>query len=617
MNLPVRGLGAILAFFAACIPMRADLPVHCEMGSLVGEWTFWTSEPNDYTLVPKLPIAMDGSKFCLSHTGSPTKNSDLMRNARGAPSPTIGFPNSFVVGLSLTQSVHKESSSGEYDSHELLAMEDNVQGKWSMIYDEGMEVRIGNRNYFAISRYTCSDNSPDAWCVSDSDAHENADGSVSGWDSYCDQTFMGWFHDTDAVTGEVTGLGCWFGKRKPGPPPSYLTKPLTVSFAQERRLRTASNAGSYLGPDTVSNSCDIDEGVEKIVDASALPVNFSWRDQYKEFNWDTPITVQGDCGSCYAVAAVYALQARANLLLAKEGIKDPIRLSTQSAVSCSWYNQGCDGGLEMLVHRHAQEAGVPPESCMPYTSGRTGKSGQCNRDCYSDESDLVFAKDYGYVGGFNGQCSEARLLRNLFEYGPLTIAVNVANARVGSLDGMPGAQAAGRGDTDTLAVKLKGTGINAALQDLATDPSVLSYLSGHPGEASSDDTYGFLFVRASAVKKDLGKLASTLSASLKAKGHQGIEMTDAFALGIHGWEFIDHSIVVIGYGLKPDGSKYWAIRNSWGGYSEYGAFTNLDRGEDIAAIESGAVWVQPDPCRGKLAKILAQNGKLNKYCFKQ
>ena len=595
------------------ISIRGDLPVHCEMGSVVGEWTFWTSQPNDYTLVPKLPIKMDGAKFCLSHTGSPTMNSDLMREARNPPNPTIGFSNSFTVGLSLTQSVHQRSDSGEFDSHALLALEAEVKGRWSMIFDEGLEVRIGNRNYFAISRYTCSKNSPDAWCTSDSDAHENSDGSVSGWETHCDQTFMGWYHDTDADSGEVTGLGCWFGKRNPGPSPAYLNKPLSLSFAQEKR-RFRSNEKS-LGTDVVPNSCDIDEGVEKIVDASLLPKNFSWRDQYKNFQWDTPITVQGDCGSCYAVAAVYALQARANLLLAKEGIKTRIKLSTQSVVSCSWYNQGCDGGLEMLVHRHAQEAGIPPESCMEYTSGKSGKSGKCEASCYSDESELVFAKDYGYVGGFNGQCSEARLLRNLYEYGPLTIAVNVANARVGSLDGMPGAQAPGRGDTDTLAVKLKGTGISEALQDLATDPSVYKFLSSHPGEASSDDTYGFLFVRASVVNKDLAALAGVLSASLKARGHVGINMTDAFTLGIHGWEYIDHSIVLIGYGINKDnGSKFWSIRNSWGGYSEYGAFTNLDRGDDIAAIESGAVWVQPDPCRGKLAKILKQNGKFQKYC---
>jgi hypothetical protein len=270
----------------------------------------------------------------------------------------------------------------------------------------------------------------------------------------------------------------------------------------------------------------------------------------------------------------------------------------------------------MLVHRHALEAGIPSsERCLEYQSGKTGKSGECDASCYTDENELVFAKDYGYVGGFNGQCSEARLLRNLYEYGPLTVAVNVANARVGSLDGMPGERARGRGDTDTLAIKLKSESNMAyILNQISTDTTLFPYLSGHASQASRDDTTGFLFVRASVVNKDLKKLSEIIAAALRAKGYTNVSMTDAFTLGIHGWEYIDHSIVVVGYGEKPDGSKFWSIRNSWGGYSEYGAFTNLDRGEDIGAIESGAVWVQPDPCRGKLRKILESHGKLGKYC---
>jgi len=34
-------------------------------------------------------------------------------------------------------------------------------------------------------------------------------------------------------------------------------------------------------------------------------------------------------------------------------------------------------------------------------------------------------KDYGYVGGFYGECSEKRIMRNLYQYGPLTVALNV------------------------------------------------------------------------------------------------------------------------------------------------------------------------------------------------
>jgi hypothetical protein len=367
-----------------------------------------------------------------------------------------------------------------------------------------------------------------------------------------------------------------------------------------------------LVPDNVSNSCDIDEGFEDM-NTKVLPENFTWRDQYKDVEWQAPITVQGNCGSCYAVAAVYALQSRANLLLAREGINEPIKLSTQSVVSCSYYNQGCNGGLEMLVHRHAKEAGIPLESCMPYTSGSTGAVPMCVSQCFDDPSELVYAKDYGYVGGFNGQCSEARLLRNLYEYGPLTVAVNVENARVGSLSGMPGHQASGRGDTDTIALKLEGNNIADVLGDLSRSPSMFQYLSSSGPEVVDDQT-GFLFIRASRIKNGLDEAASVISETLAKLNRVDVRLTDALTIGIHGWEYIDHSIVLLGYGVKPDGNKFWSIRNSWGGYGEYGAYTNLDRGSDIGAIESGAVWVQPDPCRGKLAKILKQHGKFDKYC---
>ena len=612
---------SVLSILSAAHVAFGDLPVHCGMESIVGEWTFWVSKPNDFNLVPHLPLQMDGAKFCSGVSGKPTMSSYLMSTQRSSVSQLNGFDESFTVGLSLSQRVHavsrsERTTSADYDPHNLVVFKQGTAnaGKWSMIFDEGFEVNLGSRSYLALSKYTCDADTPSAWCESDDGAHENTDGSVSGWTPNCSETFVGWYHDVDETTGNISGLGCWFGKRKPGPAPKYLLEPLSISFAQEHSRLRRKHGG--LGPDEVFNSCDIDEGVESIIDVNSIPKNFNWRDQLQEYNWDTPITVQGSCGSCYSVAAVYALQARANLLLAKEGIKDTLKLSVQSVVSCSTYNQGCNGGLEMLVHRHAKEAGVPTSPrCTEYVSGRTGKTESCDASCYQDEGELVFAKDYGYVGGFNGQCSEARLLRNLYEYGPLTVAVNVANARVGSLDGMPGHQAKGHGDTDTLAVKLKSESNMAdILNKISTDTQLFPYLSGHAAEASQDDMTGFLFVRASVVNKNLKKLADVIGDALKARGYNRVNMTDAFALGIHGWEYIDHSIVVIGYGQKNDGSKFWAIRNSWGGYSEYGAFTNLDRGEDIGAIESGAVWVQPDPCRGKLRKILESNGKLSKYC---
>jgi hypothetical protein len=594
---------------------RGDLPVHCELDDIVGEWTIWESRVNDLSLVPSLPMKMNGEKFCSGIAGKPTYNSDLM-----GMSASPDLPTSFTIGLARTQKVHATSNRdvGDFERHELVVADPHKfargdqtpKGEWTTFFDEGFEFRIENRSYLAISKYICDPSEPAAWCKTDKDAHESSDGSTVGWVSKCGETFLGWYHEVDPETSHVTGLGCWVGKRTPGPAPEYLLKPVVVvSSFLNRSLRK-----SVLGPDTVPNSCDIDEGIENVGVEKSVPTSFSWKDQFPEIAWQSPVTTQGDCGSCYAVAAVYALQSRANLLLAKEGINAPIELSIQSVVSCSWYNQGCDGGLELLVHRHAKEAGVPQASCMEYTSGGSGVVPRCDSSCYSDESELVFAKDYGYMGGFNGQCSETRLLRNLYEYGPVTVAVNVANARVGSLDGIPAQQVPGRGDTDTIAMKLRGPNMGQVMADLVSHPLLGQFLSKSAPEVTQTDDVGFLFLRASKVNKNVSNVVQILQQILSERNRIDVELLDVFTLGIHGWEYIDHSIVLVGYGVNPDGTKYWTIRNSWGGNTPFGAYVNIDRGNDVGAVESGAVWVQPDPCRGKLAKILKAHNKYNKYC---
>jgi cathepsin C len=42
------------------------------------------------------------------------------------------------------------------------------------------------------------------------------------------------------------------------------------------------------------------------------------------------------------------------------------RLSVQHILSCSIYNQGCDGGYAYLALKFGNEMEIYPESCMPY-----------------------------------------------------------------------------------------------------------------------------------------------------------------------------------------------------------------------------------------------------------
>lgn len=111
---------------------------------------------------------------------------------------------------------------------------------------------------------------------------------------------------------------------------------------------------------------------------SGLPREFSWPNPISHSAFSDTILNQGGCGSCYALATVQALQDRFKIgaarqlgvdLRALNGVNstnsatshmellNTIQLSPQSAISCSFYNQGCHGGFPYLVGKDAAESG--------------------------------------------------------------------------------------------------------------------------------------------------------------------------------------------------------------------------------------------------------------------
>lgn len=78
---------------------------------------------------------------------------------------------------------------------------------------------------------------------------------------------------------------------------------------------------------------------------NGMPRCLDWRN-INNTNYDTPIKRQGDCGSCYSVALLSALESR--IRIKSRNREQPI-LSNSNMISCSRYNQGCNGGYPYLV----------------------------------------------------------------------------------------------------------------------------------------------------------------------------------------------------------------------------------------------------------------------------
>ncbi|KAF4669776.1 hypothetical protein FOL47_002363 [Perkinsus chesapeaki] len=669
-----RYLFALWAFLLH--QLSADLPVHCEMQDIAGLWTFRLSEVNNDSLVPSFQRNA-GASFC--GVTAPGYSSKFMKAFSGMEDLThfTYFPQSrtFNITLSSRLILVDDTEATQHSRNQLVANTSGLVGTWSMVFDEGFEVRIGAASLFAISRYKCVDENNPATCYNDENAHEETDGRVKGWESMCGETLIGWYHVASSDP-ERFDYGCWHGRKvsehslavsppPPPPPPSSLgssprwvgglmdTSVRSMLVGQASRLRQErvrlrglqdilAEPGlpaspldanllelfSWHQPDSYRSSCNIDRGMSELPANGGgmlydpLPKEWDWRTKLQG-SWNVPLEDQGACGSCYAIASKYALQSRINIVLIGLGLNvtaEPIKLSTESILACSWYNQACNGGLEVLALRHAQEVGIIEDSKLPYTSDR-GQVRECPKDAFKDSDEVWFAKDYGYVGGFYGQCSELQIMRNLYEFGPLTVALHAKD----SVYSMSRAVETGQdnvhvaNDSDTIGVTLETDSgdIMPVLKTLRESRCTLKYVSDIEPEANPDGASGVFYVRARAVEswKTFAEDVKTALAEAKLSG----SILDAFTVGIHGWEYVDHSVALVGWGSEVDYASgkerpYWLIRNSWSPSLPGGGYIKLRRGSDASGLESGSVWVEPDMCRGKFRAILDHHGLTGRMC---
>mmetsp|Transcript_36264 Transcript_36264/g.66429 ORF Transcript_36264/g.66429 Transcript_36264/m.66429 type:complete len:513 (+) Transcript_36264:85-1623(+) len=381
----------------------ADLPVHCLRHQVVGEWRFSLG-------------ALTSERSSCGHSRPDLEEAQPLQ-AYLKPTET------FMLTL--------------HDPNEASAA--GMQGRWTMIYDEGFEVSFDNVSFFAFSNFTFDGQ------------HHNV--------SHCGSTMVGWYSNT-----QRTKFGCYFGEKvqpvkhtallmqekKPQPAQSIIDMDMqrtTVDKLNARLSllqmgwkaremdkwngRTMKEVNDYVGLRRVSQTVDLHRDMLKQREeaprsflqrsrrhqlSTPLPESWDWSD-VNGIDYLEPVMDQADCGSCYAASSVRMLTARHKI-----GKNDTSLLpwSISFPLHCSEYNQGCKGGYGFLLAKWSSEVGLLPATCMRYST-----TGTCKLEC--DLKDLGEKRyrvaNHRYVGSYYGNANEKEIMHELYHNGPLAVGL--------------------------------------------------------------------------------------------------------------------------------------------------------------------------------------------------
>lgn len=376
---------------------RADLPVHCLKKDIIGEWILELTA---------LQASKDGRVSCGhdSPDRASTSYKAFLDEFKTEKTLNIELKEDFTV-------LHKEKT--------------EEKGTWNLIYDEGFELELsGGHKYFTFFSYIYD--------------HHNADNSVS----VCNKTVVGWYINT-----EKNEKRCFRGRKanlksdvfeEQGSIPRFSPKYKRNILAKNVR-ETHENILKSLNEKKKSWQADLNpmfaemslKQMNKFAGRRKFALNakssgnkdfkhFSREnveDLPKEFNWKSLIQDsirQGECGSCYTFATMEMAQARI-----KKKYNETVKLSVQYSLNCNYYNQGCEGGYPTLVSKFGSEFQFVDESCLKYTA----KNGKCSDSCDVSALSRVYkVKNYWFVGGNYGKCSERAMMLELMNKGPFVVS---------------------------------------------------------------------------------------------------------------------------------------------------------------------------------------------------
>jgi len=552
MGAPSAHWIVVLAASALVWLARADLPVHCLRHQVAGEWEF--------TLGPLGP-----KRSSCGH--------------RKPDSPDAQPPMAFLGAVGGSTSTRKFT----LEDPNVVKSADGA-GTWTMIYDEGFEVAVGDLNYFAFSKFV--------WVQDPS--QENGKTNIS----HCDETQIGWYHNAAR-----TQWGCYFG-RKVGarsyeedddsdPPPSSSAAPTSWGGSQAKateekasstpapRAKTSlswisSDLSSVLSPDQdttnledltkepadykpwIPGSDGFDSPManewQKSVAAALNFLQLGWSAApYDQFRGKTPRELNRLAG---VRRGVRPQRVRSSSFSSFLGVGQRVR-RTSALDSFDWRDKDGKNWLQPVVTQG--DCG----SC--YTISTVHMLTSRNRIRKNDMNEPAFSVSFPlYCSEYNQGCDGG--------YGFLQ---SKWSEDIGLVPESCAPFSQGGGSCQVTESCDLGEKRYRALHH--------HYVGGFYGGSSEESIKRELVQNGPLVisfepKEDFMYYKSGIYRSGPNKIHQE-------------WEQVDHAVLLVAYG-EEGGQSYWTLQNSWGADWGEEGFFRMARGIDESGCESIAVTAE-------------------------
>jgi cathepsin C len=481
-----------------------------------------------------------------------------------------------------------------------VTSEDGSSGSWTMIYDEGFEVAVGDAVFFAFSKFT----------FTDADRQHNV--------SHCGETQVGWYHDKLR-----SRWGCYVGKKvgldavdDAKAPPKMIQKPAMSLQAfgsalssvapaddSQKRKKTEiltswldSTDQMALAPDTsndeasenvaqkeeavtddlfstppeykpwIPSSAGFDKPMEgEFQETVAKAINFlqlGWQAHtYSQFKGKTPRELNKYAGVRRPMRSQKAMrpqeQDTKESFTSFLGMGSKVHHVSFESQNFDWRNKDGQNWLTPVVTQGDCGSCYTISTIHMLTARNRIHSGSTSEPSFSVSFPLYCSEyNQGCDGGYGFLQSKWTEDVGLVPESCAPFSQGGGSCQV--------SQSCNLGDKRYRATRHH-------------------YVGGYYGGSDADLIRKELVEQGPLVvsfepKEDFMYYKSGVYKSAAQKIHQE-------------WEQVDHAVLLVGYGMDKS-SAYWTMQNSWGSdWGEDGYF-RMDRGNDESGCESIAVSAQ-------------------------